>query len=182
MALITRVTRLFRSDLHAVLDIIEDPLVLLKQAVREMEASIDSDEQQVKLLNHEHRQVLSRQADLDQFFKQLEEELDICFESGKDDLARGLVKRKLETQRLASVLLQKHDTLATKLDELNARLDENRSRLTSMRQKAEILSEHEMSSDAVEYCDGSRSAPDVAISSEEIEVAFLREQQNRGRS
>ena len=33
MALITRVTRLFRSDLHAVLDNIEEPKILLKQAI-----------------------------------------------------------------------------------------------------------------------------------------------------
>ena len=37
MALITRFSRLFRADLHAVLDRIEEPDVILRQAVREME-------------------------------------------------------------------------------------------------------------------------------------------------
>lgn len=36
MALINRATRLFRADLHAVLDRIEEPDILLRQAVREM--------------------------------------------------------------------------------------------------------------------------------------------------
>ena len=44
MALITRVARLFRADLHAVLDRIEEPDVLLKQAVREMEEELASEE------------------------------------------------------------------------------------------------------------------------------------------
>ena len=179
MALITRVTRLFRSDLHAVLDNIEEPLVLLKQAVREMEESIDEDEQQLKLLNHEHTQVLSRQTDLDHSFDQLEEELDICFESGKDDLARGLIKRKLETQRLAKVLDRKRNALENNLTELKNRLEENRSRLTSMQQKVDILSEHEVTSYAAEYHGESWDTPDVSISSEDVEVAFLREQQKR---
>jgi len=111
MALITRVTRLFRSDLHAVLDCIEEPHILIKQAVREMQESNDADEQRVKLLDHEHKQVLSRQADLDQCFGQIKEELDICFESGKDDLARALIKRKLETQRQAKALARKRNSL-----------------------------------------------------------------------
>jgi len=179
MALITRITRLFRSDLHAVLDNIEEPLILLKQAVREMQESIDVDEQQRKLIQHEHKQVLSRQADLENTFEQLEEELDICFESGKDDLARGLIKRKLETQRLAKVLDRKQNTLVNNLTELKTRLDENRSRLTSMQQKADILAEHEVSSYATECHAESWDTPDVSISSEDIEVAFLREQQKR---
>ena len=43
MALITRVSRLFQADLHAVLDRIEEPEVLLKQAVREMEEELARD-------------------------------------------------------------------------------------------------------------------------------------------
>ncbi len=179
MALITRVSRLFRSDLHAVLDNIEEPLVLLKQAVREMEESIVADEQHLKLLNHEHAQVLSRQADLDHSFEQLEEELDICFESGKDDLARGLIKRKLEKQRLVKVLDRKDNTLVNTLTELKTRLDENRTRLTSMQQKADILAEREVFSYATECHAASWDTPDASISSEDVEVAFLREQQKR---
>jgi len=136
-------------------------------------------EQQLKLLNHEHTQVLSRQADLDHSFEQLEEELDICFESGKDDLARGLIRRKLETQRLVKGLDRKHTTLINTLTELKTRLDENRSRLTSMQQKADILAEHEISSYATECHAEGWDTPDVSISSEDIEVAFLREQQKR---
>ena len=127
MALITRVTRLFRSDLHAVLDNIEEPVALLKQAVREMEESIDADEQQLKLIQHEHTQVLSRQADLEHSFEQMEEELDICFESGKDDLARGLIKRKLESQRLAKVLDRKQNTLVNNLQNSVNRLILNKN-------------------------------------------------------
>ena len=40
MALISRVSRLFTADVHAVLDRIEEPEVLLKQAIREMEDEV----------------------------------------------------------------------------------------------------------------------------------------------
>jgi len=37
MALINRISRLFKADFHAVLDHIEEPEALLKQAIRDME-------------------------------------------------------------------------------------------------------------------------------------------------
>ncbi len=179
MALITRVTRLFRLDLHAVLDCIEEPNILIKQAVREMQESNDADQQRLKLLDHEHKQVLSRQADLDQCVDQIKEELDICFESGKDDLARALIKRKLETQRQAKALARKRNSLENSMTELKTRLQENRSRLTAMQQKADILSEHDVSCYGTECHDGPWDTAEVCISNEDVEVAFLREKQKR---
>jgi len=43
MALVTRLTRLFQADFHAVLDRIEEPDLQLKQAVREMQFALDQD-------------------------------------------------------------------------------------------------------------------------------------------
>ena len=45
MALINRMSRLFTADVHAVLDRIEEPDVLLKHAVREMEEELARNEQ-----------------------------------------------------------------------------------------------------------------------------------------
>jgi len=177
MALITRLSRLFQADLHAVLDHIEEPDALLRQAVREMEEALDRDQQQVKLLKHEQGQLVARQTDLDRSLAEIEEELDICFESGKDDLARKLIKRKLEAQRFGSFLSRKRRALEESLGGLTTRIEENRARLDSMRQKAELLAGEE-SSGQPEEC---WSTPDFPVREEDVEVAFLREKQNRSR-
>ena len=62
MALITRVSRLFQADFHAVLDRIEEPEVLLRQAVREMEEELARDEQHSKVLHHEQGQLTTRES------------------------------------------------------------------------------------------------------------------------
>jgi len=49
MALINRLSRLFRADFHAVLDQIEEPEALLKQAIRDMEDDLANTEQRIKL-------------------------------------------------------------------------------------------------------------------------------------
>ena len=69
MALVNRVTRLFKADFHAVLDRIEEPDVLLRQAIREMQDDLAGDEQQLRSLKVEARQLEQREADLQQSLK-----------------------------------------------------------------------------------------------------------------
>lgn len=178
MALITRVSRLFQADFHAVLDRIEEPEVLLRQAVREMEEELARDEQRSKILQHEQGQLAARETGLEQSLHEIEEQLDVCFESGNDDLARACIKRKLEAQRFCKCLARKRQVLQETLDELDARLRENRTRLDSMRQKAELLageSAHARPAD-------SWTLPEISVRDEDVEVALLREKQHRRRS
>ncbi len=178
MALITRVSRLFRADLHAVLDRIEEPDILLKQAVREMEEELARGEQRRRILRHEMDELRKRESDLDHSLAEISEQLDICFESGKDDLARPLIKRKLETERLHKVLISKSRSLEETVAGLDAHLKENRARLESMRQKLELL----VAEDAPPYPEENWNIPDVSVRDEDVEVAFLREKQKRSRS
>jgi hypothetical protein len=57
MALITRVSRLFRADVNAVLDRMEEPEILLRQAVREMEEEVDREAQRARLIELELKQI-----------------------------------------------------------------------------------------------------------------------------
>ena len=177
MALITRISRLFQADLHAVLDRLEEPDLLLRQAVREMEDDLARDEQGVKALNHQLEQLISRETDIRHSLGEIEDELDVCFQSGKDDLARALIKRKLEALRFQKFLSRKREVQERTLSGLRTRLQENRGRLDSMRQKAELLAE-ETVSDSFE---DNWSSPDIVVREEDVEVAFLREKQKRSR-
>ncbi len=178
MALITRVTRLFQADLNAVLDRIEEPDILLRQAVREMEDALARDEQRSKLLQHEHGQLISRQTEQDRLLGEIEEQLDVCFAAGKDDLARTLIRRRLETQRLQKFLAGKAGTLQETLNGLQARLEENRAQLDSMRQKVELLAADDSAGDH----ETGWTEPQVTVREEDVEIAFLREKQQRSRA
>jgi phage shock protein A len=178
MALITRVSRLFQADFHAVLDRIEEPEVLLRQAVREMEEELGRDEQRNKVLQHEQKQLITRETELKQSLHDIEEELDTCFESGNDDLARAWIKRKLEAQRFGKNISRKRGALKETLEDLNTRLRENHARLESMQQKAELLAEESARTRPADNW----SIPDITVRDEDVEVAFLREKQHRSRS
>jgi phage shock protein A len=177
MALITRFARLFRADLHAVLDRIEEPDLLLRQAVREMEEALAGDEQRFRLMTHEMEQLDARRREVEETLVQAGDELDVCFDSGKDDLARTLIRRRLEAQRMRRLLERRRGELDSGLQRLRTRLAENRSRLEAMRQKAELLA----GDDAGER-EEPWSLPDLSVRDEDVELAFLREKKRRAQS
>lgn len=173
MAMISRLTRLFQADFHAVLDRIEEPDALLRQAVRDMEDALALDETHIKQLGADHAQAANRLDELETTLAQLDEELDVCFAAEQDDLARGVIRRQLEARKLGAVLARRKAALTEELAGLEARATENRTRLESMRQKAEMLAESEPVRGPFD------PAPDVVVATEEVDVAFLKEKQKR---
>jgi phage shock protein A len=174
MALITRMSRLFRADVNAVLDRIEEPAALLRQSIREMEEDLAHDEQRARLLEHEQRQLDARLADVERALRELAEQLDTCFDSGKDDLARTVIRRRLEAEQQRRILAGRRDALAGTRAGLGRRLDDNRRRLDAMRQKSELLADGE-----ADRREDRWSGPDVTVRDEDVEVALLHERQRR---
>jgi len=174
MALLERMARLFRADMHAVLDRIEEPEALLRQALREMEDELAGDEQRYKGLTRELGLLNTRQTELEQSLRNIETELDLCFDAGKEDLARALLKRRLETQCHGTLLARKRACLEEAAVTLEARLEQNRARLDAMRAQAEWLT-HESGMEP----EDAWAAPDLAVRDQDVELALLREKQRR---
>jgi len=178
MTLITRVSRLFKADLHAVLDRVEEPDLVLRQAVREMEEDLARDARRMDALRSELQRIAARDAEIERSLSGIEEELDVCFEAGKDDLGRALIRRRLEGQSYRSTLARKRAGVQEKLAGLERRVREHGAQLDAMRQKAELLAPQEAEPSGGESWD----VPDLRVRAEDVDVAFLREQQRRARS
>ncbi len=173
MALVTRLSRLFQADFHAVLDRIEEPDLQLKQAVREMQFALDQDRQRLKLLRHEAAQLDKAAEAARGSIADYDEELDICLGANKDDLARDLVRRKLAAEKRLQALRQQTDSIASQSTALEKQIEEQTQQLSSMQQKLELLV-----GEAQRLGLGSAGQAD-AIRNEEVEIALLREKQRR---
>ncbi len=178
MALLNRITRLFRADMHAVLDRVEEPGILLRQAIREMEEAQAAEERRLRLAKQDQAQQGTRITELERSLERIAQELDLCFTAGNDDLARTLIRRRLETERHLRFLTGRRDSLQNQVTALASRLDQNRARLESMRQKAELLRED----DAPAAPEEPWGVPEFSIREADVEVAFLREKQRRSPS
>lgn len=171
MALITRISRLFTADVHAVLDRIEEPEVVLKQAVREMAEEVASDEQRLRWLQAERQQLRQRIDDASEEVASLDGELDLCFETGEEDLARSLVKRKLVAEQHLKQAGQQMERVEREHDALETTLNEHRQILAETRQKADLFADRPTN--------GLTATADAGISQDAIDVAFLKEKQRR---
>jgi len=178
MTLIARVSRLFKADLHAVLDRVEEPDLVLRQAIREMEEDLARDGRRMDALHAELQRIAARDSEIELSLGGIEEELDVCFDAGKDDLGRALIRRRLEGRSHRATLARRREGLEEKLVRLESRIREHGVQLDAMRQKAELLAPQE----AEPFGGEARDIPDLRVRDEDVEVAFLRERQRRARS
>ena len=176
MALVTRLSRLFQADFHAVLDRIEEPDLQLRQAVREMQFALDQDQQRKQLLQHEADQLDKTVVSIGDKLQALDEELDICIAADKDDLARDLVHRKLAAEKQLQATSDRSTAIDLQGQALSRQIDEQTQQLTSMKQKLELL----VTVDDTALDAGFTSTE--TIRNEEIEIALLREKQQRNQS
>jgi len=176
MALITRLSRLFHADMNAVIDHIEEPDLLLKQAIREMEETLSHSERKIKLFDLEQKKLIREQGDIIQSLTDLDQQLILCFESDKDELAHVLIKRKLETTQHLKSVSAKVSASVENVSQLKDQLKEHQSQLSSMKQKAEIFNQESSTSNT------NWEPHSFSIQDEDVDVAFLHEKQKWSQS
>ncbi len=175
MALINRISRLFKADFHAVLDQIEEPEALLKQAIRDMEDDLANAEQRIKLCALDQDALSGRRDELQSAIAETDTQLDLCFESDKEDLAKNLIRKKLEAERLLKRLNSRFNANVKYLEEQRSTLDENRATVESLRQKAELFAHRTQShpDGGSEFDDIAWMAREMNVGDDEVEIAFL---------
>jgi phage shock protein A len=184
MALINRISRLVKADFHAVLDQIEEPEQLLKQAIRDMEDDLAEAEQRIKLCAIDQEALAVRKNEIEATLGEVDGQLDLCFKSKKEDLAKTQIRKKLEAERLLKRLQASYDANEKYLEQQRATLDENRATLESLRQKAELFAQRAPSQTegASDFDDVAWMAREMTVSDDEVEIAFLHEKSARSAS
>ena len=169
MALVNRISRIFTADLHAVLDRIEEPQVLLAQSIREMADAVAADERRLAAVQERRQQYQRDVAASNARLAEYDRELDLCLGSDQDDLARSVIRKKLAESRAAASLTCSAREADEATAELTAVLEERRRDLEEIRQQAEVVRRD-------------RPVPRVdydAVSDSDVEIALLAEKERR---
>jgi len=172
MSLMTRFARLFRADLNALLDRAEEPETLLRLSLREMEEALEEDRRHSLALARRREALAAALAERGHTVQNLLAETALCLDAGQDGLARGAVKRRLEAERALQALGRQRAALDTEWAEGQARIAENQRRLEAIRQQAEALA-------LLGHTGADDWRGDGPVDDDEVEVALLREKQNR---
>ena len=178
MTLITRITRLFKADLHGILDGLEEPEEVLKQAIRDMEEDIATQERRREELRAVLQRLEREAQETAATMQEIEPQIDLCFAAENEPLARNLLRQRLEMARRAKAIARAQDETRAQSDELATRIATHKAQLASVVQKLKAYEatrpRHPWTSSPCAPLQGGS-----VITDDEVEVAFLEEKRRR---
>lgn len=181
MLIINRLKRLLRADVHAVLDLIEEPEATLKQAIREMEEALDQKRVQVNKTQTTIDGLRSGAAELDEELAAAADDLQLCLREGAEELGRKTVARKLALQKRKRLLEQRLEELEKVREELSRELDFQQGQLESIQEKARIFTPGKpedspfVAAEAIlQKAESSTVRREPTVSDEEVELEWMR--------
>ena len=111
MGIMTRIVRIFKADIHWVMDQLEDKELLLKQYLRDMEAALAEKDARLRKMKTARSQA---RHELDKYnleIEKIEQDLCVVIKKDKDDIARLLIKKLKPLSKLRDDLQSHLDTL-----------------------------------------------------------------------
>ena len=172
MTILTRISRLFKADIHGILDSLEAPENILKQAVRDMQAEIDKDTQAVVKLSKQHEHLQKHQQSLAAQIQELQQQLHLCLSENNEALAKSVIRKKLQAEgSLKEISGQLTSTSAAKNLKISE-TDERKEQLQSIRDKLALFSEPSGGSETQQVSESGST-----ITKDDIEIAYLYEKQ-----
>lgn len=127
------------SELNAMLDKAEDPVKMLDQFMRDMEADIKEAEGAVaKQIANE--KILKRKAnDAEAMVGKRQQQAEKAVEAGDDDLARRALEERTENEKQATLLNESWVKAKQDADEIKEKLDQMKKEYSQMRLKKDAL-------------------------------------------
>lgn len=176
MPILNRLSSLLFADIHAVLDKLEDPHISLTMSVREMEAALAEIGQEIAVLNSDREKLERKRLQITEQLGNYDEELDVCFESDEEALAKTVLKKRLACENALEKTRKTISEIEQRLAAQQAQSQENEHQLLSMKEKLALI---DSENDANNQNPVTTQCPYEAVSDEAVEIAFLREKQRR---
>lgn len=179
MSLLHRIARLFKADMHGILDALEEPDVMLKQAVREMREEIEQSQTQLKNLSEQTERLVQKIAELSAALADYENQIDFYFAANDEAAVKNLLRKKLETARLLQALEQRRKTLLDEKAAGEAELAERQDKLQAILDKMALFAGRQADEELLFGAAHGDSVNCKAVTREDVDFAFLKEKQQR---
>ncbi len=184
MAIANRITRLFRADVHAVLDIIEEPEAILKQAIREMQEALDLKRARLARDQKTLNALDGTRSYLKEQLSKVQKDLKLCLKEGNEELARKSVGRKLAYEKHVAAVDQRISKLDEAIEQQTQEIELQQGQLESIVEKARMFvptaeedSPFSVAESILSVSDAGRGytgAGGMKVSEEEIELEWIR--------
>lgn len=136
MAIMTRILRLWKADIHGVMDQLEDKELLAKQYLREMETALQKKERRLQHVADTNRRITSNITTRKQEIEKLEKDLTLALRKENDEIAKLLIRKQRIQQIHCEELLKQHECQKEEYKQLADRIDEQRLKYETLKVKA----------------------------------------------
>ncbi len=136
MAILTRIFRLFKADIHGVMDQIEDQGLLLKQHLRDMEEALIQKEAKLKQMCFAKDQARQDYEKGKNESNNLEQDLGVAIRKDRDDIARMLIKKLKPLAHIQSERCSHIDRLNHEIEQFREDIELQRLQFEQLRQHA----------------------------------------------
>lgn len=188
MAIANRIRRLFRADVHAVLDIIEEPEAILKQAIREMQEALDWKRARLVRDQRNLASLKESAAYATEQLAKIQKDLKLCLQEGSEELTHKTVGRKLAFEKHVATVRQRISASEKLLEQHTKEIELQQGQLESIVEKAKLFvpttTEDSPFSVAESILSGSKQCGSanypggMRVSEEEIELEWMRIREN----
>ena len=179
MGIFNRIGRLWKADIHGIIDSLEEPRTILRQALRDMEEEIEGSTAHLESLRGEEERVTKRRTRLNESLEETIKQIDVAFGADDQRLARTFVRKRLELDRVVAHLDQRLSEIASERTSAEQRLAGQREQYQRIAEKAELLCD---SPEPKRDCAPDGPGSELFVSEHDVEVAMLEERNRRGGS
>lgn len=175
MGIMTRILRLWKADIHGVMDQLEDKELLLKQYLREMENDLQKKEGRLQQLaaacGKTNIDLAARRQEIDK----LEKDLRLALRKENDEIAKALIRKQRIQHKHCEHLQQQRQALVEEQEHLSGVLDEQRLQYDSLKAKAATYCCQAQTNSFTEADNIFSAASNVfAIDEDEIDLELMR--------
>lgn len=175
MNIMTRFVRLFKADVHGVMDQLEDKRLLLRQYLREMETSLGQKKARAEALSAHMDRLSAQLARHRSEMGKLDHDVDLALGKEKDDIARKLIRRRLDFAAAVARLDEQLSGLTQEKGRLTETIAEQQLQYDTFKARADAW---QMRCEDDPFAGAARSFPDdggpAPILEEEIELELIR--------
>jgi len=137
MGIMTRFTRIFKADIHGVMDQIENKELILKQCLREMESSLSKKQSELNQLKTALQQIHNDMRQLEKEREKSGLDLKTAIEKDKEDIARLLIKKQLKADQHIEASEHHAETLERKINMLTENIESQKHQYAEMQLRAD---------------------------------------------
>ena len=133
MAIIARIVKIFKADMHGVMDRLEDRRLLLKQHLRDMEEVLHRKEAKIRKMTADRKQKQKDLADYRQQWEALDHDLTVAVRKNKDEIARMLIRKMNPLENMSEELTRHLEALNEEMIQFKNHLKQQRLRYEQLK-------------------------------------------------